>query len=260
MSLVDHTSGTSGAVSSGQGDAHTSTPLSGGTGASGATPDSSNPAAPEASAPKKRRVQKTPDELARDAEAAFNARQEEQRRQQLFTAHGRYEKGNYPGAVEAAMELARRYPPWSEDGYKVAIMAHCAMSEPEKANALYAKMTDKPAIEQTARDIAALGFTIIATSGTAQYLSAKGIAVQPVNKVAEGQPHVVDALINGKIQLVFNTTEGAQSLLDSASIRRASLAQGIPYYTTISGARAATQAIRVLKTRPLEAGALQTYS
>ena len=60
--------------------------------------------------------------------------------------------------------------------------------------------------------------------------------------------------------LVFNTTEGAQSLLDSASIRRASLAQGIPYYTTISGARAATQAIRVLKTRPLEAGALQTYS
>jgi carbamoyl-phosphate synthase large subunit len=81
-----------------------------------------------------------------------------------------------------------------------------------------------------------------------------------VNKVAEGQPHIVDALINGKVQLVFNTTEGAQSLLDSASIRRAALAQGIPYYTTISGARAAVQAIRVLKTRPLEAGALQTYS
>ena len=103
-------------------------------------------------------------------------------------------------------------------------------------------------------------FTIIATAGTAQYLSAKGIAVLPVNKVAEGQPHIVDALINGKVQLVFNTTEGAQSLLDSASIRRAALAQGIPYYTTISGARAAVQAIRVLKTRPLEAGALQTYS
>ncbi len=119
---------------------------------------------------------------------------------------------------------------------------------------------DKPGIEQTARDIAALGFTIIATAGTAQYLSSKGIAVQHVNKVAEGQPHVVDALINGKVQLVFNTTEGAQSLLDSASIRRAALAQGIPYYTTISGARAAVQAIRALKTRPLEAGALQTYS
>ena len=119
---------------------------------------------------------------------------------------------------------------------------------------------DKPAIEQTARDIAGLGFSIIATAGTAKYLAGKGIAVQPVNKVAEGQPHVVDALINGKVQLVFNTTEGAQSLLDSASIRRAALAQGIPYYTTVSGARAAVQAIRALKTRPLEAGALQTYS
>ena len=120
--------------------------------------------------------------------------------------------------------------------------------------------SDKPAIEQPARDIAALGFTIIATAGTAKYLADKGINVQPVNKVAECQPHVVDALINGKVQLVFNTTEGAQSLLDSASIRRAALAQGIPYYTTISGARAVVQAIRVLKTRPLEAGALQTYS
>ncbi len=120
--------------------------------------------------------------------------------------------------------------------------------------------SDKSAIEQPARDIAALGFTIIATAGTAKYLADKGIEVQPVNKVAEGQPHVVDALINGKVQLVFNTTEGAQSLLDSASIRRAALAQGIPYYTTISGARAVVQAIRVLKTRPLEAGALQTYS
>jgi carbamoyl-phosphate synthase large subunit len=119
---------------------------------------------------------------------------------------------------------------------------------------------DKPAILEAARELASLGFTIIATAGTAQYLSAKGIAVQPVNKVAEGQPHIVDAMINGKVQLVFNTTEGAQSLLDSASIRRAALAQGIPYYTTISGARAAVQAIRALKTRPLEAGALQTYS
>jgi carbamoyl-phosphate synthase large subunit len=120
--------------------------------------------------------------------------------------------------------------------------------------------TDKAAIEQPARDIAALGFAIIATSGTAQYLSSRGIAVKQVNKVLEGQPHVVDALINGQVQLVFNTTEGAQSLLDSASIRRAALAQGIPYYTTVSGARAAVQAIRALKTRPLEAGALQTYS
>ncbi|MFT3725794.1 MAG: carbamoyl-phosphate synthase large subunit [Hyphomonadaceae bacterium] len=120
--------------------------------------------------------------------------------------------------------------------------------------------SDKAAIEQPAREIAELGFTIIATGGTAQFLSDKGIKLERVNKVLEGQPHVVDALLNGKVQLVFNTTEGAQSLMDSASIRRAALQHGIPYYTTISGARAAVQAIRSLKTRPLEAGALQTYS
>jgi carbamoyl-phosphate synthase large subunit len=119
---------------------------------------------------------------------------------------------------------------------------------------------DKPLIMEAARDIAALGFEIIATAGTAQFLASRGIAVKRVNKVLEGQPHVLDSLINGQVQLVFNTTEGAQSLLDSASIRRAALQHGIPYYTTISGARAAVQAIRVLKTRPLEAGALQTYS
>jgi len=119
---------------------------------------------------------------------------------------------------------------------------------------------DKASIEQPAREIVELGFSIIATAGTAQFLAAKGIKVERVNKVLEGQPHVVDALLNGKVQLVFNTTEGAQSLMDSASIRRAALQHGIPYYTTISGARAAVQAIRSLKTHPLEAGALQTYS
>ncbi|RYZ06055.1 MAG: carbamoyl-phosphate synthase large subunit, partial [Alphaproteobacteria bacterium] len=119
---------------------------------------------------------------------------------------------------------------------------------------------DKVSIEQPAREIVELGFSIIATAGTAQFLAARGIKVERVNKVLEGQPHVVDALLNGKVQLVFNTTEGAQSLMDSASIRRAALQHGIPYYTTISGARAAVQAIRSLKTHPLEAGALQTYS
>jgi hypothetical protein len=85
---------------------------------------------------------------------------EDQRKQQLYTAHGRYEKGNYPGAIQAAMELARRYPPWAEDGYKVAIMAHCAMAEPEKANDLYAKMTDKPAIEELTKACTGWGVTL----------------------------------------------------------------------------------------------------
>jgi carbamoyl-phosphate synthase large subunit len=135
------------------------------------------------------------------------------------------------------------------------------MSLPDKGCVFISvRDTDKAAIEQPARDIAALGFAIIATGGTAQFLASRGIAVKRVNKVLEGQPHVLDSLINGQVQLVFNTTEGAQSILDSASIRRSAIQIGIPYYTTVSGARAAVQAIRALKTRPLEAGALQTYS
>jgi len=119
---------------------------------------------------------------------------------------------------------------------------------------------DKPMIEQSARDLVELGYSLIATRGTAEWFAERGIKVGVVNKVLEGRPHVVDALTNGGVQLIFNTTEGAQSLLDSSSIRQSALALGIPYYTTISGARAATQALRVLKSRPLEAGALQTYS
>jgi carbamoyl-phosphate synthase large subunit len=90
---------------------------------------------------------------------------------------------------------------------------------------------------------------------------AKGVEVQKVNKVAEGRPHVVDAMKNGEVQLVFNTTEGAQSYRDSYSIRRTALTQNIPYYTTVSGARAAIQAIRLLKSgAPLGVRALQAYA
>ena len=120
--------------------------------------------------------------------------------------------------------------------------------------------SDKAAIDQPARDLIELGFALVATRGTAEWLNSRGIPVSTVNKVLEGRPHVVDSLTNGGIQLVFNTTDGAQSLMDSASIRQSALAQGVPYYTTMSGMRAAIQAIRALKLRPLEAGALQTYS
>ncbi len=122
------------------------------------------------------------------------------------------------------------------------------------------RASDKPAIVQPAQDLVALGFSLIATRGTAEFLRQHGIAVKTINKVLEGQPHVLDELINGQIQLMFNTTEGKQSLIDSGSIRQGALAHGLPYYTTISGMRAAVQAIRALTTRPLEAGALQTYS
>ncbi|MGQ0532991.1 MAG: carbamoyl-phosphate synthase large subunit [Caulobacteraceae bacterium] len=123
------------------------------------------------------------------------------------------------------------------------------------------KNADKQALAPMARDLAALGFRVLATGGTADYLIREGIEVQRVNKVAEGRPHIVDAMKNGEVQLVFNTTEGAQSYRDSYSIRRTALTQNIPYYTTVSGARAAIQAIRLLKSgAPLGVRALQAYA
>jgi len=123
------------------------------------------------------------------------------------------------------------------------------------------KNADKPAMIPVAKDLIELGFKVMATGGTADYLITEGIEVQKTNKVAEGRPHVVDAMKNGEVQLVFNTTEGAQSYRDSYSIRRTALVQNIPYYTTVSGARAAIQAIRLLKSgAPLGVRALQAYA
>jgi carbamoyl-phosphate synthase large subunit len=123
------------------------------------------------------------------------------------------------------------------------------------------KNADKPQLVAVAKDLMDLGFRVMATGGTASYLKDQGIPVDRVNKVAEGRPHIVDAMKNGEVQLVFNTTEGAQSYRDSYSIRRTALTQNIPYYTTVSGARAAIQAIRRLKAgAPLGVRALQAYA
>jgi carbamoyl-phosphate synthase large subunit len=123
------------------------------------------------------------------------------------------------------------------------------------------KATDKPMLAPIARELVDLGFRILATGGTADALKEHGVAVERVNKVAEGRPHIVDAMKNGEVHLVFNTTEGAQSYRDSYSIRRTALTQNIPYYTTVSGARAAVQAIRRLKEgAPLGVRALQAYA
>jgi len=118
---------------------------------------------------------------------------------------------------------------------------------------------DKDAIKDIARDIAGLGFTIVATRGTAAFLDSHGIAVDQVNKVREGQPHIVDAMINGDIQLMFNTTEGAQAIADSFSLRRTALVHQIPYYTTVAGAKAAVQAIAALQDGSLDVAPLQSY-
>ncbi|MEM5516702.1 carbamoyl-phosphate synthase large subunit [Henriciella sp. AS95] len=119
------------------------------------------------------------------------------------------------------------------------------------------KDSDKPIIADAAKELIDMGFTIVATSGTADYLEKQGLAVERINKVIEGQPHIVDRMINGRIQLVFNTTEGAQSLKDSASIRRTALTRKIPYFTTLAASRASVQAIRTLRERELSVRSLQ---
>ena len=118
---------------------------------------------------------------------------------------------------------------------------------------------DKPRVLETTRLLAGLGFKIAATGGTARYLDGEGVKAQRVNKVSEGRPHVVDFIKNGEIQLVLNTTEGAQALADSRSLRRAALLHKVPYYTTLAGAIAAAQGIRAYLADDLKVRALQDY-
>ena len=92
--------------------------------------------------------------------------------------------------------------------------------------------------------LCALGFKVIATGGTQRFLAAHGVPATKVNKVSEGRPHAADAVRNGGVQLMFNTTEGATSLADFKPLRRAALLQKTPYYTTLSGAIAAVEGIK----------------
>jgi carbamoyl-phosphate synthase large subunit len=119
---------------------------------------------------------------------------------------------------------------------------------------------DKPWILEPVRLLAAMGFRIVATSGTHGFLADNAIAAESVKKVLEGRPHIVDAMQNGEIQLVFNTTEGRQSLQDSFGLRRAALMLKIPYYTTAAGALAAAHAIAAQAAGGLEVRPLQSYA
>jgi carbamoyl-phosphate synthase large subunit len=121
------------------------------------------------------------------------------------------------------------------------------------------KNTDKPVIVAGVRKLIEHGFRVVATGGTQSYLAEQGLAVERVNKVAEGQPHIVDKIIDGEIALIFNTTEGWQSLLDSKSIRQAALAGKVPYYTTATASVAAAAAISAIRPEQLEVRSLQDY-
>ncbi|HKA71521.1 MAG TPA: carbamoyl-phosphate synthase large subunit [Xanthobacteraceae bacterium] len=121
------------------------------------------------------------------------------------------------------------------------------------------KDSDKPRIVDAAKLLATLGFNIIATAGTQRYLAEQGVKADKVNKVLEGRPHIVDAIKNRQVQVVFNTTEGAQALADSRSLRQAALLHKVPYYTTLHGAVAAALGIKAYLAGDLEVRALQTY-
>ncbi len=120
--------------------------------------------------------------------------------------------------------------------------------------------SDKRHIVPLCKDLVGMGFDLLATRGTAVALKETGIPVKTINKVREGRPHLVDAITDGQVDLIFNTSQGAQSIADSFSLRHAALINGVPYYTTISGSRAAVSGISALCRGALEVMALQSYT
>jgi carbamoyl-phosphate synthase large subunit len=118
---------------------------------------------------------------------------------------------------------------------------------------------DKPAVVQIARDLTGLGFNLVATRGTANYLRAHGIDAAIVFKVNEGRPHVGDEIVNHGIQLVINTPLGRESFFDDKFVRRTAMMQQVPCITTLTGAAAAVYAIRALNTEGITVRSLQEY-
>jgi carbamoyl-phosphate synthase large subunit len=118
---------------------------------------------------------------------------------------------------------------------------------------------DKGGLVPLARRLTDMGFAILATRGTAARIAEAGMPVTTVNKVLEGRPHCVDAIRNGAVQMVINTSLGAQSTADSFDIRRSALTHGVPHYTTMAGARAAVHAIAALRAGTLDVAPLQSY-
>jgi len=118
---------------------------------------------------------------------------------------------------------------------------------------------DKARVLQPVKQLAALGFTIMATGGTQRFLLQHGIESSRTNKVLEGHPHIEDAIRNRQVHIVFNTTDSGSAVSDSKSLRLAALLQKVPYYTTMAGAQAASLAIAALNAGSLEVRPLQSY-
>ncbi|WP_332653550.1 carbamoyl-phosphate synthase large subunit [Brevundimonas sp.] len=155
------------------------------------------------------------------------------------------------GEADMAPAFARAFAKSQIGGGTTLPVAGCAF--------VSVKEDDKPFIVEAVKTLIGEGFSIIATAGTHAYLMGQGFEVGLVKKVLEGRPHIVDAMKNGEVQLVFNTTEGKQSLQDSFSLRRTALMMKIPYYTTTAGALAASQAIGAIKAGDLDVRPIQDY-
>ncbi len=119
--------------------------------------------------------------------------------------------------------------------------------------------SDKAGAVAVVKGLRELGYDVIATNGTHAYLASQGIDVERVNKVREGRPHCIDRMLDGDIQIVVNTTAGAAAIKDSFPIRRTALMRGIPYYTTLSAARAMVGALAELRSGRMSVRSLQEY-
>jgi carbamoyl-phosphate synthase large subunit len=121
------------------------------------------------------------------------------------------------------------------------------------------KDADKPGAAEVAKRLAALGFEVLSTRGTAAFLAERGVPATVVQKAREGRPSIVDRIIDGDVHLVVNTTAGKKEISDSYSIRRETLMKQVPYFTTLTGARAAVGAIEAARAGRTEARSLQEY-
>ena len=156
------------------------------------------------------------------------------------------------GETDMAPAFARAFAKSQIGGGTLLPVSGCAF--------ISVKDADKPFVLEAARVLLDEGFTLIATGGTHAWLDAQGLPVGHVKKVLEGRPHIVDAMKNGEVQLVINTTEGKQSLQDSFSLRRTALMMKIPYYTTVPAAYAAARAIGAIKAGDLDVRPVQDYA
>ena len=155
------------------------------------------------------------------------------------------------GEADMAAAFARAFAKSQIGGGTLLPTSGCAF--------LSVKDGDKPFVLDAARALLDEGFTLIATGGTHAFLEQQGLPVGHVKKVLEGRPHIVDAMKNGEVQLVINTTEGKQSLQDSFSLCRTALMMKIPYYTTVPAAYAAARAIGAIKAGDLDVRPVQDY-